>query len=259
MLYAYRQGFYARHEYAAVRPHQRLVFSPESVPRSWTWPHVRAATAADAPAIEALWESAARRGVGALARPPSLWVRLHLDERRVTLMAERGYVAWELVQTEPHAETRMLVHELVAEDDATARALLGAIGAQAGQVREVEMDRPWDDPLALALTDADRTRNGTAYVEHALGTVVAGPMLRVIDVRRAIDARAIDAPLTIEVGGARFDVRGGGPVLRTDRATLAQILFGGMRPSDARRLGRAEGDAPDAPFALPAFFNPDPF
>lgn len=188
-----------------------------------------------------------------------MWVRLHLDERRVTLIAPRGYVAWELAQPEAHAETRMLVHELVAEDDATARCLIGAIGAQAGQVREVEMDRPWDDPLALALQDPDRARAGTSAVEHPLGTTVAGPMLRVADVRRALDARALDAPITFEIDGARFDARGGGPTLRTSRATLASILFGGLLPSEARRLGLTEGDVPDAPFALPAFFNPDSF
>lgn len=259
MLYAFRHGYYARHGYGPTRPYQRLAFAPESVPRAWRRPGVRAATAADAQAIEALWERGARRGVGALARPASLWLRLHLDERRVTLLAERGYVAWELAQAEPHAETRMLVHELVAEDDDTARALLAAIGAQAGQVRAVELALPWDAPLAMALVDADRARPGTAHVEHALGAIVAGPMLRVADVRRAVELRALDAPLTVECEGTRVDVRGGGPLLRAGRGALASVLYGGLLPSEARALDLAAGDAPDDPFRLPAFFNPDPF
>ncbi len=227
---------------------------------------------------------AAARTHGWLVRPTALWERFFADERRVWILATQGrrisgYVAWSLVQAEAHAATRLIVHELVADDDATRRALLGAIGAQRDQVAEVEIEVDARDPLDRALLDADRARFGTGKVEHALGLVAGGPMVRLVDVARGLSARtyaadgAIDLlldgrpPLHVAIaeGKAKLSVpRQARAPLAIDRATLGALLYGGLAPSDAARLGWAHGEAAavaraDALFASPPFFALDAY
>ena len=237
VLYAFRQGFYSQRGYAPVTPSQRLIFAPASVPREWRDASVRAAT--DREHVEAIWRRAARSSTGMLERPPSLWDHKWQDERRTTLVTGDGYIAWELAQSEAHAEARLHVHELVATNDTARRALIGALGAQSDHVSEIELEVPLDDPLGLALMDPDRRRFGTLEVEHCTGMLVGGPMIRLCSIDSALEARA-----------AR---------VRTDRKTLAVLLFGGWKISEAVRLGLAETDAPDDLLAHPRWFSPDPF
>ncbi len=204
MLYAFRQGFYAKHGYASVTPNRRLQLHPASIPPEWrnepgvTLRAVRAdpsAPAADRTAIVNAYARAAGRAHGWLVRPVPLWEHYFANERRVWILATQGrrvsgYVCWSLTQSEAHAITRLVVHELVADDAATRRALLGAVGAQRDQVGEVELETDAHDPLDRALLDADRTRFGSSEVEHVLGAVTGGPMVRLVDVTRGLTARA---------------------------------------------------------------------
>jgi hypothetical protein len=72
--------------------------------------------------------------------------------------------------------------------------------------------------------------------------------------------------LSVHVEDGRAAVSGarGGGALRTTRKTLAAILFGGLRATDAARFGLAEGDPRtlsriDAMAALPKPCPVDPF
>jgi predicted acetyltransferase len=253
MLYAFRQGFYSRCGYAPVTPAQRLIFAPSSVPREWRDPSI--GLAMNRRRVEDLWQHAARACTGALERPTALWDHKWLDERRVTLMTDEGYIAWELIQSEAHAEARLHVHELVATSDAARRALVGVLGAQEDHVSEIELAVPLDDPLVLALMDPDRRRFGTLEVEHCTGMVVGGPMIRLCSIERALEARTVDASFAIE--GTFYEE--GGPLVTTDRKTLGALLFGGWKLSEAIRLGLAESDAPERVLAHPRWFSPDPF
>lgn len=280
VLYAFRQGFYARHGYAAATSTRRLVFSPHSVPRAWRAHGVRAAVGEDRAAIEAAHDRAAARHTGWLARSSRAWDALLVDERRRWLVATRagdvvGYVAWSLAQRETWGETTMRVYELVADDDDARRALFAIVGAQRDQVHEVAMEVPLDDPFDRALVDADRMRFGNDDVEHVLGEIVGGPMVRVLDTERALAARgyAGDGEIGFAVDGREIGLRverGRGAIasrpasLALDSATFSALVLGALRPSDAARLGLVT--APEAALAdadrvlsLPPYFALDPF
>jgi predicted acetyltransferase len=280
ILFAFREAFYARLGYAKVTPTRRITFTPRAVPRVWTPAGVRVAEARDRPAIEAAYLRAAARTTGWITRPPRMWDRAFLDERRRFFVAPRGagFLSFTVSQPEAHAATTLTVHDLVADDEEARRALLGLIGAQRDQVAEAILDLDADDPLDRALLDPDGARHGTAEVEHAEGQLVAGPMVRAADVARALGERG--ATLSVEVDGERYGtamgLRGppslrasappnGEPDLIMDRLGLAAIAFGGLAPSDAARLGwlRAREasalERADHAFALPPYFAIDRF
>jgi predicted acetyltransferase len=289
ILFPFRQGFYARHGYAPVTPARRMLVHPASVPRAWRAKHesglvVRAARGDDTTAMIAAYERAAARATGWLARPEALWQSLLQDERRVWLVATRGgaiegYAAWSLAQAEAHAATRLIVHEVVADRDDVRRALLGQLGAQRDQIAEIAIDVDARDPLDRALLDADRGRFGTQEVEHTLGVLSGGPMVRVVDVARACEARgyAVDGAITVAIDGTapihlvvergtcKIHATAEPADIRLDRAAFASILYGALAPSDAVRLGWLTADDPsavaraDALFALPPYFAIDTF
>ncbi len=288
LLYAFRERFYARLGYAKVASRQRLSLAPEAVPAAWVDEARRAELCAveeqDREAVMACYARAALRHTGWLVRPAALWNARFLGERSRVVVLRRGeivagYIRFALAQAEAHAATQLVVHELVADDDPARRALLGFLGQQADQAAQVELEVDARDPLPFALLDADARRHGTEQVEHAVGLVVAGPMLRVLDVPRALEARGYDAAgeaaFALEDGGA-FRLRvaegrarvtacpRGETAVRTTAAALTQIAFGGLGVRAAERLGLVSGDATaldtlDALLALPPFFALDKF
>ncbi|HEY2510906.1 MAG TPA: GNAT family N-acetyltransferase [Polyangiaceae bacterium] len=288
-LFAFRQGFYARHGYVATSPTRRLALHPASIPVEWKnagGVAVRGANRSDREAIVAAYTRAAARGHGWMDRPTALWDRRFANERRVWMIASRGervtgYVSWALAQAESHTLTRLVVRDLAADDDASRRALLAMVGAQRDQVAEVELEIDARDPLDRALVDLDRGRFGTEAVEHPLGTLVGGPMVRLVDVARGLTARryASSGAVDMVIDGLAIrltvppDANGQGVVtapgtltgpLAIGRAPLAAVLYGGLSVADAARLGWAQGDdatlaRADALFASPPFFTLDAY
>ena len=186
LLYAFRQAFYARFGYAPVSPTRRLRVSPHSIPRAWRTdgPEVRAAGADDRAAILGVYERALLARTGLITRSERFWDARLVDERRRFFVAGdpvRGYVSFSVAQLEEHAKTTLTVRDSLADDDWTARALYGVLGAQRDQVDEIEIDLDESDPVDCALVDPDRGRFGTNAVEHAIGEVVAGPLVRIVD------------------------------------------------------------------------------
>lgn len=280
MLYAFRSGFYARHGYATTSSRKRLAIDPCAIPEAWRLlarERVRGVRSGDDLAIRRLHARAAERASGWIARPARYWEMLLANERRMTLLCERapqrlkekaavsGYVAFRLVQSELHAETALEVEELVAEDPETRRALVGALGAMRDQVSAIIVEIAEGDPLERALVDPDGRRSGTESVEHALGEIVGGPMVRVEDIPRALAARGyigsgdfdvvVRPPDSIavgvrvregraEVGPARGTLRSGeSRTFFTTRIGFAAVFYGGMSATDAVALGLAEADA----------------
>jgi predicted acetyltransferase len=289
ILFPFRQGFYAKLGYAPVTSTRRLHVSPRAIPSNWRG-DVRSADARDRPAIERAYLRAAKRATGWITRTPRMWDRvLYLDDRRQWFVLPRGdeiagFVAWTAEQAEAHAATTLVVHDLVADDDDARRALLGLLGAQRDQVQEVLLEIDADDPLDRALVDADGARHGTADLEHPLGRIVGGPMVRIVDTARALEARgwAKEGGLLLDVDGARLALEVGAASakvaveaageragraadLHLSRAALAAVAFGALAPSAAARLGwlRARDASTlaraDAIFALPPYFAIDTF
>ena len=298
MLYAFRYGYYTRLGYGVASSRKRITFDPASVPDTWcalARARVRRARGTDREAIQAAHERAASHASGWIVRPATLWDRLFARERRHVLVAAgnddgvAGYVAFTVEQETSWGEQTLAVSEIVAEDDETRRALYGAIGGMRDQAAEAVIEVDAADPLEHGLLDLDRRRFGDDVVEHGLGTLVGGPMYRIEDVTRALEARgyAADGAFDIVVRAARgadgsdpgdeiavslcaedgrtevSAARGGGAI-RTSRAGLAAMFYGGLRPSDAVRLGLAEGDArtiarADAVLAMPPVAPLDAF
>jgi predicted acetyltransferase len=273
MLYAFRQGFYARLGYASTSSRKRLAFAPRSVPRAWcelARERVRAPRGGEHEALRRLHEEFAAGATGVIARPKRHWEKLLANERRHVLVCERtksrsreeafaGYVAFTIAQDEPHAVTRIEVEELVAEDQETRRALVGALGAMRDQCSEVIVELAETDPLERALVDPDAHRHGTSDVEHPLGEIVGGPMIRVGDVARALEARGYRGSGSFEVvvrdGGDEYasgvEIHDGRPKLRpprggagitTSQTGFAAIFYGALSVKDAIALGMAEAD-----------------
>jgi predicted acetyltransferase len=256
MLHAFRHGFYARRGYADVTPNVRLACDPRAIPHAWALEARRAklVTRVKLPKIVAMYDEACKRATGWLRRPKTLWARRFANERRHYLVLDdsrsSGYVAFETTQREPHAETRLLVHELVARDAAARRVLWGFLGMQAGQVAEIDVEIAQDDPTPLALTDIDGARHGEEDVEHALGQVVAGPMIKLLDRKRALAARGV-RPKSLD--GVTIDDR-----------VLASVAFGGHSLRDAVALDLARAKKTDVARAgdalhIPPFFTLDRF
>ncbi|WP_394825282.1 enhanced intracellular survival protein Eis [Pendulispora albinea] len=294
LLYAFRYGFYRRLGYGPVTPLHQLEIAPSAIPAEWT----RAARGAmrslvpdDHDTLVRIYEAAAARSTGWLARRPLLWEKRLLDENRLWFIAEdeRGYIAWTAEQREENGPTRLIVHDLVAQDDDAWRVLWGHLGAQKDQVAWIEVGVAQDDPALFALSDADMHRPGLPRMEHPLGIVHAGPMVRVNDVAAALAARGYPAAgagaesaLIVGVGASadratplRIAIENGtahvtatdAPVdlLFSDAAVLASVAYGGVRPSQAARTGlvtardRLTLGRADQLFAIPAFDALDPF
>lgn len=270
MLYAFRQGFYRRLGYVPTAPRKRLAIDTRAIP--WRDPRVRAATGSDRAAIERLHRRALP--TGGIARTRRFWDKHLSDERRFFFVVPGGFVSFRVVQEQPNAETVLEVDDLVSERPAARRAILGALGAMRDQASEAIVELSLGDPLDRVLVDVDGRRHGTAAVPHALGEIVAGPMVRIEDVERAVVARGYmhDARFDLEVDGETRGVRvssgrarivrpGAGPRIATDRAGLAAILYGGVALDDACDAGLATADAPGlgAALALAPHGPSDPF
>lgn len=279
MLHAFREGFYDRLDYATTTPRKRLVLAPRAIPRAWSSREVTRAHGEHKEAIRDAHARFAARGAGVLSRGSARWDQLFLRPIRHHLVCGRsGYVAFHLLQAEANAKTTLEVEELVADDDATRRALFGALGAMRDQVAEIVIEVAIDDPIEHALVDMDAVRHGTAAVPHALGMLVSGPLVRIEDATRAIEARgyagsgSFDVLITeeeafsvdVEDGRASVSAARGRGALRTSKKTLAAILFGGLSATDAARLDLADADSRllsriDALVALPQPSLCDPF
>ena len=301
MLYAFRQRFYTRLGYGPSVSGRRLGIDPGSVPSSWlalAKARVRRARGVDKEAILSAYARSAAKASGWLTRSGAAWDRHLANERRQFLVAERparegggvaGYVAFEVLQAEPHAATTVNVDEIAADDDVTRLALVGALALMRDQVREIEIQVDGADPLELGLVDSDARRFGTSRLEHDLGSIVGGPMVRIEDVPRAIEARGYrsegafdivvhasagetngagdELAISVRVADGHAEVsaaRGAAGAIRTTRATLASLLYGGLKASDAVRMGLADADArtlarADAILALPPPMPVDPF
>jgi predicted acetyltransferase len=206
-----------------------------------------------------------------------------LDERRTWLVVEgrsgvEGYVAWTVAQDQTLALSTLAIDEMAAGSGAATRSLWGAVAAQRDHVSEVRVAVATDDPIDRALIDASGARLGDTHVERVLGELVAGPMVRVVDVPRALAARGWreSGVLVLDIDGERLElcVRDGRAAvaptnadahIHLDRTTLSAVAFGALRASHAARLGwlRARDERSmalaDALLELPSYFSPNAF
>jgi predicted acetyltransferase len=186
-LYAFRQGFYRRFGYGRTGLDVVIDAHPASFPAEPSGARVRPArSAGDFAAIEALHEASLLRGSLGHRRSAATWARLRGRGGREWLLAESrdravGYAWADRGCTEAHAHVALAIGDLVAEGDAAERAIFSWISAQRDQVQRVVWQVPAHAASRLDLVDPDRHRAGTESIEHAVGTMALGPMVRLGD------------------------------------------------------------------------------
>jgi predicted acetyltransferase len=289
-LYPFRPAFYRSLGWGlAGRLHSHL-FDP-----SWLTGHagreqVRPARADELPAVAACYDEVATASNGMLLRHEALWRQLGDNRSHVFVHpADHGVGGYLVARfgggTRP--DLRVLrIEELVAAGEDSYRALLGWIGSMSDQWRRVRYDAGVAERFEHRMAEPRPpgfARARTLYFPVA--RIIAGPMVRVLDVAAALDARARAAPAAAR--GAQIDVEvrddvlpenrgpwrwtvGGGvrpaepgefehgagadAAVRTDAATFAQIYAGELAPSEAGmlRLAQSHGD----PLILDLAFRP---
>ncbi len=289
MLYAFRQGFYARHGYVQAPSQRRLSIAPAALAHFKSrvaGHHLRVANGDDLPRLRELHALEAARHTGWVLRTETSWLRLLADDRVSVIVAvrdgvTRGAIFTALLQDESHARTRLRVDDLLTEDAEARAALYAHLHAQRDQVAEILLEVPDGDPLELALVDADAHGFGVEELEHPLGIVSGGPMMRIVEPARALAARGytatVEDTIVLEVDGRKLSVHAGAGVptrveesaepadLRLDTRALTALAFGGWKASSLVDLGWAEVLSVDTIvrterlFALAPFFSRDPF
>lgn len=175
-----------------------------------------------------------------------------------------GYYAYE-VKINDRGERVLHIREFFAAEGAAYRGLIGYLAAQTeGTV--IEYMAPANTPLRHMLRQpvaADAQNRG--WIFNDLCYVVAGPMARIINLPAALTARFYtrgmsgerviqvtdplihtnEEPLLFRVVDGRPETHpadGLDPQIRTDIATMTQILCGYLTAKDASLLGRFEAD-----------------
>lgn len=293
VLYPFRPDFYRSLGWGTVGQLHSYTFAPEALrPVEEVLP-VRLANAADEPAVTACYERVARRSNGLLHREGRAW-RTHLDAQDTYVyLCEResvaGYVRVRYGRSAAPDLRPLTIIELIAEDDTAYTSLLGWISRQRELWRRVHYDALPEEQFAHRLTDPRPPGfRGARRLWAPVARVIRAPMLRVLDVRRAIEDRktwgdapdctialhvrdpelpANEQPLTIEHEAGRVHVTDGARAadvtVHTDAATFAQLYVSEIGFTDAARLGFAEVSgneaAADALFAAPTFRLLDEF
>ena len=267
-LYPFRPSFYEDLGYGLVGVLHSHRFRPELLPVTHQHPRVRLVSDA-ALLIRSAYDAVATRSNGMISRNDRIW-RQHLDWPDVHAFAlERGgtcagYLIVQYGSAASAEDKPLTIRELVAVDDDAYNELLSWISLQRDAWRVIQYDALPSERLDLRLIDPRAPRHVPARTLFApVATVLRGPMLRVLNVRKAIEMRrhwgVADASFTINVadrelpensgvirvalsnGRAEIEDAGiaGETHLETSASTFAQIYAGELSPVEAVLLGRA--------------------
>jgi predicted acetyltransferase len=293
LLYPFRENFYRDLGYATTAPFLSLRASVASLAAAFDTHRDELARfvpcAIEGPRLEqvkVVYDECAQRSSGCIARTEARWMRLFARESRHWIGVAQGdrleaYASMSYDAPVTNGRQSLIVHELMARSEPARHAVIAAIGRQRDQVEDVELAVPYGDSLPFALFDAAGSRRGGALTAHPLGTLTAGPMVRIVDLGRALESRgypcdgeltvrAIDPirPETMRVasfnGQVETEPSTSVPDIEVPRATLGSMVIGGIRPSEAAALGLLRGHATalrlaDELFSGPRFRCLDPF
>jgi predicted acetyltransferase len=269
VLYPFRPAFYQAIGWGMVGELHAYRFRPESLTVTGGG-EVRRATPADYAAIAACYADVARGSNGLIRRHARVW-RHHLDAdgMHVYLTGDarvEGYALVRFGRAASPDESPMYIRELVAANPSAYDALLGWVSAQRDAWRIVSYEASPDERFAHRLREPRPPGfHSTRGLWAPVGRIVRGPMLRLLDVPRALEQRQLWGPaaplkfgldiadplvpensgaFTVEFDGSRVSVRRGAslPLLRMPVAVLAQVFAGELRVTEALRLGLAAGE-----------------
>lgn len=276
-LYPFRPDFYRRLGWASVGSlHVHRFRTDALVAPAGT--AVRLARPGDARAIAECYARVAARSNGLIERGEKAW-KQHLEAPATHAFVVRdpdvrGYMLVRYGRGRAPEHRTLHVRELVAEDDAVYEQLLGWIPLQRDHWRVARYDATPDERFWMRLRDPRPPgHRATRRLWDPVARVIRGPMLRILDVRQALERRTewgATTPVTFDLvvddpvlgeNGARLRVAFDGRrvraqpaedaadapaiIVETDIGTLTQIWFGEIGPAAAARLGfaRLTGDA----------------
>jgi predicted acetyltransferase len=287
VLYPFRPFFYESLGWGTVGELHTYRFRPESLAAT-SGGEVRRGTNGDAAAIAACYADVARRTNGLIRRTSRVW-RHHLEAEGTQAYVTgddqlEGYALVRYGRAASPDERPLYVRELVAATAEAYASILGWISAQRDTWRVIVYEATPDEHFVHRLTEPRPPGfQGTRNLWAPVARVIRGPMLRLLDVPGALEARQRwgpapphmqvgleltdplvpenEGPFVLEYDGSRVAVRRGSarPLLRMPIAVLAQIYAGELRVRDALSLGMAveEGDASaaDALFRVDGCFR----
>ena len=233
----------------------------------------------DLGAMKALYEHKARVSAGVLERPDMLWTRRPTtpEQREHRYIVARdgepeGYVVFRQgSRSEP-----LRVHDVCVLTRQAARRVLALFAAFRSMVETVAWAGGPLDPLVYALQEPVV---GTARMRVQRG-VSLDWMLRIVDVRKALEARGYPPGLEAElhfdleddmlpenagrvvlaVAGGRGEVREGGEGrIRMHVRDLAAVYTGFASPFEQAVLGQVSGSTEDMALAGAVFGGPRPW
>jgi predicted acetyltransferase len=288
MLYPFRPAFYHALGWALAGEMHAYRFRPEYVVDPGGAQRVRRALPDDSAGIAACYGRVAATSNGMISRTPRIW-RSHLDVAATHSYVTgsdgvNGYAIVRFGRSSSPDEKPLFVRELVAEDHDAYDALLSWIAAQRDAWRLVHYEASPDERFLHRLSDPRVPGHHPArYLWAPVARVIRGPMLRLLDVRAALEQRSrwsgvapvrftldvVDEVVpenhgawAVDFDGRRVTVARAAaarPLLRLPVTTLAQIFCGEISVSEALMLGLAEADgdvsAIDALFRVTSCFR----
>jgi predicted acetyltransferase len=268
VLYPFRPDFYYRLGWGMVGVLDHHRFHTASLPVTVERPEVRLAAAGDLPAVRACYERVARTSHGLVQRTERTWNN-HLTppQRHVFVLGDaagvRGYLLLTYGRSPTAQERPLVIHELVAESGGAYEALLSWISLQRDEWPIATYDALPEERFDLRLQEPRAPRFRAARTLWApTARRIRGPMLRVLDVARALQAprawpqaepcrftlRVTDAEVPENEGPWQVTQEGGvvacertskAPELELGAAEFAQLYVGEISVRDALALGRA--------------------
>jgi predicted acetyltransferase len=276
VLYPFRPAFYRRLGWALAGALHSYRFAPEALGSS-VESDVEAAGPSDLRRLRECYRIAAERSNGLIERDEAMWVQ-HLkssDTFAFVTGGERvsGYMVVRYGVSK-RADVRPLhVRELIALDDGWYERLLGWIPMQRDLWRRVHYDAVAGEHFGHRLMDPRPPSYRPArWLWAETATMLRGPMVRVLDVRKAMERRLEWGPtspiaFTLEVEDGEVPSNAGpwrvecdGERVRIEQVTgrradeagtlhievgaFSQLFVGELDVGSAVRLGRArvEGD-----------------
>jgi predicted acetyltransferase len=283
VLYPFRPSFYQALGWGLTGELHAYRFRPESLGEVGRGAVVTRADPDDTAGVAACYSRVAAETNGLIARTPRIW-RSHLEDEGTHVYltggeSVRGYLIVQFGRAASAEDKPLFIRELVAADHDAYDALLGWISAQRDSWGIVHYDASPDERFTHRLADPRTPRFQPArYLWSPVARVIRGPMMRILDVRAALERRERWAPVApvrfglhvldeqvpenegpfgVEFDGSRAVVKRGseGPLLRLPVHVLAQVYAGELSVREALMLGLAECDG-DAS-AIDALFRVD--
>jgi predicted acetyltransferase len=271
VLYPATQPVYRRAGYEQAGVYMHLELGTQSIDVREREPELRPADKDDRDAIVRTYEERARRTSGNLDRSPRQWefILPEADEgvRQYVVEGHEGYVSF--TQRYERDGGVISCRDLVALSPRAARRLLKLFADHRSQVSRVRWHGAPGEPLLMVLAE-----QWHKIIDRDIW------MLRVVDVRAALEARGyadgLDAELhldvtddvlpwnhgrfTLQISGGSARVRKGGRGrLKLDVRGLASIYTGHLSPRELLVAGLIDGPERDVAAAAKVFAGPAPW